>query len=613
MTKLLDISFWQGSFDFTKLKQAGYNHIILRAGYGTTKDSKFDEYVASCKNAGITITAVYWFIYATNEAEIKSNAQKCMEVIKPYNIPIVFADFEYDTVKKAASKGVNLGKNECTRFTITFCEEVKKNGYTPGYYANKDYYNNMYTSEIKNKGYIFWLAHYLSNYSIHEAPIPCDFFQYTDRGAVPGLSGKQFDTNICYTEKYLDYKAEKTEETPTVSPSEIIQRVINDAVDFAVNIANDNTHGYSQRVRSLYNIDTPKSFDCSSLVCTAYYYAFIKNGLTKQAEYLKANCSYTGNMMKMLNCGFEVVATNQTAHSQMKKGDIELNIIHHVAMAIDGDNIVHARSSEGTSDTIDNSGNEIRTQGWYRYSHGWDKRLRFTGKGIDFSNITSSTPSTPTKKSYLSLGDVGSEVKSLQQKLNKLGFTDANGNKLNEDGEFGSCTDYAIRSLQKKYNLEVDGKCGALTMAAIDKAITALSNNNAVSNLVGQAQAHLRNLVDAELPITNKLDYRTKLALRKAIQFGINCDYKANLKIDGVIGSASKAQFKKVALKKGNVGILVTAIEIVMMANGYDPKGVENPGKFGECLSNAVYSYQVAHNLSADKIVGYNTLMELCK
>ena len=81
MTKLLDISFWQGSFDFTKLKQAGYNHIILRAGYGTTKDSKFDEYVASCKNAGITITAVYWFIYATNEAEVKANAKKCLEVI----------------------------------------------------------------------------------------------------------------------------------------------------------------------------------------------------------------------------------------------------------------------------------------------------------------------------------------------------------------------------------------------------------------------------------------------------------------------------------------------------------------------------------------------------
>lgn len=181
--------------------------------------------------------------------------------------------------------------------------------------------------------------------------------------------------------------------------SQIIQQVIKDAVEFAINIAADNSHGYSQKIRSLYNIDNPKSFDCSSLVCTAYYYAFLKNGLTQQARYLKENCSYTGNMLKMKNCGFEVVATNQTAHAKMKKGDIELNTTYHTAMAVDADNIVHARSSEGTSDTKDNSGNEIRTQAWYLYSHGWTHRLRFTGKGIDFSGLTNTSGSKPTTNS----------------------------------------------------------------------------------------------------------------------------------------------------------------------------------------------------------------------
>lgn len=167
----------------------------------------------------------------------------------------------------------------------------------------------------------------------------------------------------------------------------IIQNIINDAVSFAVGIANDNSHGYSQAVRSLYNITNPKSYDCSSLCCTAYYYAFLKNGLTTQANYLKSHCSYTGNMLNMLNVGFEIVARNQTAHAQIQKGDLELNVTHHVAMAIDRDNIVHARSSEGTTNTIDDSGNEIRTQGWYLYSHGWTHRLRFTGKGLNLSNI----------------------------------------------------------------------------------------------------------------------------------------------------------------------------------------------------------------------------------
>ena len=214
----------------------------------------------------------------------------------------------------------------------------------------------------------------------------------------------------------------------------IIQNIINDAVSFAVGIANDNSHGYSQAVRSLYNITNPKSFDCSSLCCTAYYYAFLKNGLTAQANYLKANCSYTGNMLKMLNVGFEIVARNQTAHAQMQKGDLELNENYHVAMAIDRDNIVHARSSEGTTNTIDDSGNEIRTQPWYNYSHNWDYRLRFTGKGLNLSNVK---PSTTTYNKWVGAAtkdgtDVfanptGTSKLSTYPKLNKGNLVDVIG------------------------------------------------------------------------------------------------------------------------------------------------------------------------------------------
>lgn len=217
----------------------------------------------------------------------------------------------------------------------------------------------------------------------------------------------------------------------------IVQKVINDAVSFAVGIANDNSHGYSQAVRSLYNITNPKSFDCSSLCCTAYYYAFLKNGLTEQANYLKAHCSYTGNMLNMTNVGFEIVARNQTAHAQMQKGDLELNVNYHVAMAIDKDNIVHARSSEGTTNTIDDSGNEIRTQAWYLYNTnhgGWTHRLRFTGKGLNLSNVNSSTSTYKKWVGAATKNDTdvfksgtGSTKLSTYPKLNKDNLVDVIG------------------------------------------------------------------------------------------------------------------------------------------------------------------------------------------
>lgn len=243
---------------------------------------------------------------------------------------------------------------------------------------------NVICSHLKK--YDFWIARYPANDDgwLQERLRP-DFgvgWQYSSKAKIPGINGT-VDRNVFYK----DYSEGKKEEPEVAAKTkeQIIQNIRNDAVEFAVGIANDNDHGYSQRIRSLYEIENPKSFDCSSLTLTAYYYALMKNGLTQQARYLKEHCSYTGNMLEMLNCGFEVVARNQTAHAQMIKGDLELNTTHHVAMAIDKDNIVHARSSEGTTDTKDNSGNEIRTQPWYLYSHGWTHRLRFTGKGVDFS------------------------------------------------------------------------------------------------------------------------------------------------------------------------------------------------------------------------------------
>lgn len=283
--------------------------------------------------------------------------------------------------------------------------------------------------------------------------------------------------------------AKKETTTVSLTKEQIIQNVRNDAVDFAVKIANDNSHGYSQRIRSLYNIDTPKSFDCSSLVCTAYYYAFLKNGLTAQANYLKANCSYTGNMLKMQNAGFEIVARNQTAHAKMIKGDIELNSTHHTALAVDNNRIVHARSSEGTTDTKDNSGNEIRVQNWYLYSHGWTHRLRFTGKGINFSGLTNTTGSKPTAKPSTSattkpttttttkgagymfepklvkLGSEGTSVLLLQEILIARGFKGKNGKVLNLSRKADENTIYALKAYQKSRNgvLKVDGECGTNT------------------------------------------------------------------------------------------------------------------------------------------------------
>ena len=67
----------------------------------------------------------------------------------------------------------------------------------------------------------------------------------------------------------------------------------------------------------------------------------------------------------------------------------------------------------------------------------------------------------------LKQGSSGPDVKDLQQKLKDLGF-DPNG----VDGNFGAGTDKAVRAFQQANGLEVDGKVGPGTQAALDAAAT---------------------------------------------------------------------------------------------------------------------------------------------
>lgn len=475
--KGIDVSSYQEKPDWAKVKKAGINFAILRIHQKNGPDSSFEHNYRGCRTNAISIGG-YKYSYALTEAQALEEAEETLAVLSGRGMDFpVFYDLEWEKQKK-------LGKAAVEKIAETFLNRIKKAGYKVGIYCNVDWYQNILTTKLKS--YDLWLARYPANdngtMQTRLKPTAGIGWQYSSKGKVVGISGN-VDMNVFYKDYTTDENTKidtKGENNVKLTKEQIIQNVRNDAVSFAVRIANDNSHGYSQAVRSLYNTANPKSFDCSSLVLTAYYYAFLENGLVEQANYLKRNCSYTGNMLRMLNAGFETVARNQTAHAQMIQGDIELNTTYHTALAVDKNNIVHARSSEGTKDTIDNSGNEIRTQSWYLYSHGWTHRLRFTGKGIDFSMINAAgnkpadTALTTTSKKgagymfepeLVKLGTTGTSVLLLQEILIARGFKGKDGKALTLSRKAGENTIYALTKYQKSRNgvLEVDGECGENT------------------------------------------------------------------------------------------------------------------------------------------------------
>lgn len=71
----------------------------------------------------------------------------------------------------------------------------------------------------------------------------------------------------------------------------------------------------------------------------------------------------------------------------------------------------------------------------------------------------------------LKRGDKGLEVKYLQKNLNKTKCRDENGNKLVEDGDFGSKTGFVLRQWQKKHGLEDDEIFGPKSWSKMNKVL----------------------------------------------------------------------------------------------------------------------------------------------
>ncbi len=131
------------------------------------------------------------------------------------------------------------------------------------------------------------------------------------------------------------------------------------------------------------------------------------------------------------------------------------------------------------------------------------------------------------------------------------------------------------------------------------------------SRIVRDGQIHAGNFAAPGLAADGIRGKDTIKAGVKVLQQAMNLDYHAGLTVDGVWGRRSDAALKGHTVRRGEKQYMVTALEILLMLNGYDPGGLENPGIFGAGLESAVRAYQKDHGLSADGIAGYNTFIRL--
>lgn len=152
--------------------------------------------------------------------------------------------------------------------------------------------------------------------------------------------------------------------------------------------------------------------------------------------------------------------------------------ISHTGLVYDVDNsyIYTVEGNTSSASGVVANGGAVAKK---KYKRSYERLAGFGRPGWEIIGdlIPSDNQSIPTAYDLgdrtLKKGDVGDDVEEMQENLIKLGYDLGDDGA---DGKFGSKTDAAVREFQQGSALEVDGKFGPKSLAAMKSALAALEN-----------------------------------------------------------------------------------------------------------------------------------------
>ncbi len=204
----IDVSEHQLDIDWNKVAQSGVDYAYIRVGRrgytegGLFEDPYFAANMAGAQAAGVKV-GVYMFSQAVTVQEAIEEANFVIERIAKYNVelPVVF---DWEKVHEADARTADVTMEGRTDCAVAFCETVKKAGYTPCVYFNRNLgYYGYDLSRLTD--YEFW-------FSLPESGFPnfyyaADMWQYSFTETVPGIA-VETDMNLWFIPKVTDESTE---------------------------------------------------------------------------------------------------------------------------------------------------------------------------------------------------------------------------------------------------------------------------------------------------------------------------------------------------------------------------------------------------------------------
>lgn len=182
MIKGIDVSAWQGIIDWKKVKEAGIQFAIVKAGgsdAGNYTDKRFRENIIGAFSNGIHVGA-YYFVgkKCTSPANGKEDAKRFLKILEGLYLdyPVVI-DFEAPT---------NANKQGNTNAVKAFCEYMESYKYYVSIYASdiSGFKDRLYLDQLT--AYDKWVARYGSEPKYVKQ---WGMWQSSSKGNIPGISG----------------------------------------------------------------------------------------------------------------------------------------------------------------------------------------------------------------------------------------------------------------------------------------------------------------------------------------------------------------------------------------------------------------------------------------
>lgn len=482
---ICDVSRHQGVIDWDKLAPV-LDFVFIKASglYSNGFDTQYQRNVSEAVAHDVAFHSFH-FLYCLTETEAKRDASLFYRsVASTGHWPVAWVlDCEggWGIVNSRARPVAEAFETELRRLARM---------YGPGeirialYIGQNKYYD--YALDYPKYDYL-WIPGYGDKY---RPKMPCDVWQYTDKGKLPGIKGN-VDLDILIGDKPMSFftgKANATDEKAeggismnaidkliAVAEAEIgyLEKKSNkDLDDKTANAGSSNYTKYNRDMKAWAKSAGINDQWCQNFVDWCFVTAFGLE-LAKKLIYTFTNYTPTGS-----NAFKKKDRYIKRGKGTPKRGDViyffnsSKGRIGHVGIVykVTSSKVYTVEGNTSGASTLVTNGGGVKKKSYKLTSTYID------GYGsVDYSVVGVVDPAEVP--ATLKLGDrllknyiEGTDVKELQEALISLGY-DCGG--YGADGEFGDCTEMAVRAFQQAVGCDVDGEYGPETHKALTAALEA--------------------------------------------------------------------------------------------------------------------------------------------